>query len=228
MKAGERDPYTIIQGLDATCARAALETLFLVTHPERIGPLDPTLLAGQLAYDAVIASNSKALSALLDMGLPVDHHVFIGKVRCGERLALWKFRSLTVPCCSPSKEPLLIICRPFVLNTSQLMHFFTHPHSSSLPLPSHQHSTTLLSHAVMNTVNMDIIELLLQRGADPCKPGPEGISLLHVAAATGDQALAQVLIDHGADVHVVLQGTSITPLLMALSNEQVRYEIDKV
>ena len=79
----------------------------------------------------------------------------------------------------------------------------------------------MLSHAVMNTVSNDVIELLLRRGADPCKPGPEGISLLHVAAATGDLALAQRLVECGADVGVTLPGTEITPVIMALSNEKV-------
>ena len=85
-----------------------------------------------------------------------------------------------------------------------------------------QITAPLLSHAVMNTVSEAIVLLLLQRGADPCLPGPEGIPLLHVAAATGDLRLARTLVRHGANVHAVLPGTEITPTLMALSNDKVR------
>lgn len=84
-----------------------------------------------------------------------------------------------------------------------------------------EHSANLLSHAVMNTISMDVVVLLLDRGASARSTGPEGISLLHVAAATGELALARLLVDYGADVEATLPGTEITPVIMALSNEKM-------
>lgn len=79
---------------------------------------------------------------------------------------------------------------------------------------------TLLSHAVMNNVQPAVLKLLLQYGADPSAPGPEGILPLHVAAATGDVDVAELLLDYGADPDAPMQGSRITPSAMALSNER--------
>jgi len=84
-----------------------------------------------------------------------------------------------------------------------------------------QHSGTLLSHAVLNAASCDFVEALLEKGADVLSPAPEGITLLHVAGATGDLRLAKLLVRYGADVEATLPGTAITPSTMALSNDKL-------
>jgi ankyrin repeat protein len=97
----------------------------------------------------------------------------------------------------------------------------TQPLRSVQTLAHAQVNTTLLNHAVMNNVTEATTSLLLNRGASARAPGPEGISPLHVAAATGELSLARLLVEHGADVTAVLPGTQITPMVMALSNDKV-------
>ncbi len=73
----------------------------------------------------------------------------------------------------------------------------------------------------MNYVSPAVCLLLLRFGANPSTPGPEGILPLHVAAATGEVEVAEMLVDYGADPLLPMKGTRITPMEMALSNERV-------
>lgn len=63
--------------------------------------------------------------------------------------------------------------------------------------------------------NETVLELLLQRGADPnVKSGASGVTPLYVAAKCGRASVCEMLLRHGADVNI-RQGTGDTALHIA-------------
>jgi uncharacterized protein len=61
---------------------------------------------------------------------------------------------------------------------------------------------------------------LLAAGADPNAKQQGGFTALHAAAEHGDQALAQVLIDHGADVRIT-NDDGATPAALAIAADHL-------
>ena len=68
---------------------------------------------------------------------------------------------------------------------------------------------------------MDIAEFLLGAGAD-VHARSLGQTSLHIAAGKGYLELAQLLLDHGADINALatVRGASVTPLALAEQSKQ--------
>ena len=64
---------------------------------------------------------------------------------------------------------------------------------------------------------LDILEMLLEKGADVRAKGPWRRNLLHLAVKADNIALATVLTNNGADVSAQ-DGNKHTPLHMAVEN----------
>ena len=75
----------------------------------------------------------------------------------------------------------------------------------------------LLHYAVAGK-QLQVVELLVSKGADVNLQTEHAPTPLHVAARNGDVAIAKFLIDHGAKVNVKAQGYGPTPLQEALIN----------
>jgi ankyrin repeat protein len=63
-----------------------------------------------------------------------------------------------------------------------------------------------------------MVEILLQAGADPNIKDPSGFTALHYAIRLGDPVLARMLVDHGADVNAV-SIAGVTPLSTAVKKD---------
>ena len=61
-----------------------------------------------------------------------------------------------------------------------------------------------------------IVQLLLERGADPARGNAHGWTPLHQAAYSGRVDLAEMLIDAGAPTDAYARGDGGTPLVIAL------------
>lgn len=76
---------------------------------------------------------------------------------------------------------------------------------------------------------MEMVRLLLESGANPNNANWLGVSYLHKAACTGNLALAQVLIEFGANVNAIDEEYEATPLGWAAKYgqaEMVRFLLD--
>ncbi len=85
-----------------------------------------------------------------------------------------------------------------------------------------QVTTFPLNHAMMYNIDLGVLRLLLDAGADPSSSGPEGILPIHISAATGDFNVAELLLKYGADPDAPLPGSRVTATDMAVSNERVQ------
>ncbi|MBN2147587.1 MAG: ankyrin repeat domain-containing protein [Anaerolineales bacterium] len=84
-------------------------------------------------------------------------------------------------------------------------------------------------HLAVTHGHLPVIEYLLDLGCDPNEPGGSGYTPLMVAAENNSYALAQLLIQHGADVNAVHTGQGMyiglkgwTPLVFAVHASLVR------
>lgn len=77
-------------------------------------------------------------------------------------------------------------------------------------------ASTPLMRAVIGQ-QVDIVHMLIARGADINEADTSGSTPLHKAALLGNTALVQLLLDHGADTHATNSGGQ-TPLVHALFN----------
>jgi len=66
------------------------------------------------------------------------------------------------------------------------------------------------------TCDERLVELLLERGADPARANAHGWTPLHQAAYSGLAPLASTLIEAGAPLHTSARGDGGTPLIVAL------------
>jgi ankyrin repeat protein len=64
--------------------------------------------------------------------------------------------------------------------------------------------------------DLELVALLLQRGADPQRGNDYGWTKLHQAGYGNDRALAELMLAHGARTDVSARGDGGTPLVMAL------------
>lgn len=83
------------------------------------------------------------------------------------------------------------------------------------------HDIALLAYTAFAAEQVDIAEFLLKAGAD-VQVRSLGQTTLHIAASKGHIELAQLLLDHGADVNATAQmrGTDKTPLAIAVETKQ--------
>lgn len=72
-------------------------------------------------------------------------------------------------------------------------------------------------HAAAAGRSIELVRLLLERGADANAPQHGGWTALHAAAQTGDLAMTRLLLAHGADSSARAENNQI-PLDMALSH----------
>jgi ankyrin repeat protein len=84
------------------------------------------------------------------------------------------------------------------------------------------HDIALLAYTALGAQHAEIAEFLLSAGAD-IHGRSLGQTSLHIAAGKGYLELAQLFLDHGADVNAIatVRGTSVTPLALA---EQAKQE----
>ncbi len=61
----------------------------------------------------------------------------------------------------------------------------------------------------------DVVQCLLEKGSDPSTIGPDGCTPLQLAAHVGDLAMAEHLLDKGADINAARKKTGLTPLILA-------------
>ncbi len=72
-------------------------------------------------------------------------------------------------------------------------------------------------HLALSRGYQEIIELLLEKGADPnAKAGDEGTTPMHIAATTNNQELVELLIKKGGNVNAV-DANGATPIMKAVS-----------
>jgi ankyrin repeat protein len=64
-----------------------------------------------------------------------------------------------------------------------------------------------------------VLEYLLEHGAEIDRPGPGGMTMLHIAAQQGHTEIAALLIAHGADINARTDA-GLTPLSYATENGQ--------
>jgi ankyrin repeat protein len=64
--------------------------------------------------------------------------------------------------------------------------------------------------------NLELVRLLLARGADPHRGNDYGWTKLHSAGYGNDRALAELMLEHGARTGVSARGDGGTPLVVAL------------
>jgi len=83
-----------------------------------------------------------------------------------------------------------------------------------------QAGTSALLYAVMYS-HEDLIDLLLERGADVNASGPEGWLPLHRAAMQGEASLVQRLLDLGAQKDALAGNSFSTPLSCAVKSESI-------
>lgn len=78
-------------------------------------------------------------------------------------------------------------------------------------------SNTALHAAIAGARDREVIQLLLERGANPALLDSNGHTCLHVAALHDDGTeLIRLLLDHGADVNALVEGGD-TALSLALA-----------
>ncbi|MEX0885463.1 MAG: ankyrin repeat domain-containing protein [Phycisphaeraceae bacterium] len=75
-----------------------------------------------------------------------------------------------------------------------------------------RHQPNLARRTAVVAATRDLTELLLAHGMNLNQPDWLGITLLHELARRGDRERAEVLLDHGADVHVRDEEICSTPL----------------
>jgi hypothetical protein len=87
------------------------------------------------------------------------------------------------------------------------------------------HDITILAYATFGKEQASIAELLLKAGANVHARGL-GITPLHMAASRGYLDLAELLIEHGADVNlpVKLRDGMVSPLALAVKAKQSKME----
>jgi ankyrin repeat protein len=86
--------------------------------------------------------------------------------------------------------------------------------TADLPSQNQLHVTPLQSAAAARS--MEIVELLLARGADPNSREGNGFTALHAAADNGQIEMVRLLLDHGADANARAENGK-TPLGMAVA-----------
>jgi ankyrin repeat protein len=87
------------------------------------------------------------------------------------------------------------------------------------------HDIALLAYTTMGGQHVEIAEFLLKAGVD-IRTRSLGQTSLHIAASKGHLELAQLFLDHGADVNAVanVRGTSLTPLAVAVQAKHEKME----
>ena len=83
-----------------------------------------------------------------------------------------------------------------------------------------RYDVTPLALAALNG-SAGMIERLLEAGADPNRPNPEGETPLMTAARTGNRLALTVLLEHGADVDAIEAWRGQTALMWAVAQNQV-------
>lgn len=86
------------------------------------------------------------------------------------------------------------------------------------------HDYTILSYTAFGPERAESAGLLLESGAKPNAFG-FGQSPLHVAASQGYLKVAELLLDHGADVNAIprsRKGPGATPLATAIQKKQTK------
>jgi ankyrin repeat protein len=73
-------------------------------------------------------------------------------------------------------------------------------HGADVHLAAQNAQRVTALHAAVARRNLEIVQMLLQRGADPNARQEKGFAPLHEAAANGEEAIAHLLVEHGAQV----------------------------
>ena len=82
---------------------------------------------------------------------------------------------------------------------------------------------SVLAYALKSRVDQDILELLIDNGADIFYSDDEGVSILDFAVTYNNMFMVQLLLDKGKDVNDVTRKSGFTPLMAAVCYG--RYEI---
>ncbi len=75
-------------------------------------------------------------------------------------------------------------------------------HGASVGLAARNAQRVTALHAAAARRDEDLVEMLLERGADPDARQEGGVTALHEAAASDDETIARMLVEHGARLDV--------------------------
>ena len=85
---------------------------------------------------------------------------------------------------------------------------------------------SVLAYALKSRVDQDMLELLIENGADLFYHDEEGVSVLDFAVTYNNMFMVTLLLKKGVDVNVITRKSGFTPLMAAVCYG--RYEIFKV
>lgn len=85
---------------------------------------------------------------------------------------------------------------------------------------------SVLAYALKSRVDQDMLELLVENGADLFYADDEGVSVLDFAVTYNNMFMVELLLEKGKDVNDVTRKSGFTPLMAAVCYG--RYEIFRV
>ena len=85
---------------------------------------------------------------------------------------------------------------------------------------------SVLAYALKSRVDQDMLELLVENGADLFYADDEGVSVLDFAVTYNNMFMVELLLERGKDVNDVTRKSGFTPLMAAVCYG--RYEIFRV
>jgi len=85
---------------------------------------------------------------------------------------------------------------------------------------------SVLAYALKSRVDQDMLELLIENGADLFYSDDEGVSILDFAVTYNNMFMVKLLLEKGKDVNDITRKSGFTPLMAAVCYG--RYEIFRV
>jgi len=85
---------------------------------------------------------------------------------------------------------------------------------------------SVLAYALKSRVDQDMLELLIENGADLFYSDDEGVSILDFAVTYNNMFMVKLLLEKGKDVNDVTRKSGFTPLMAAVCYG--RYEIFRI
>lgn len=115
-----------------------------------------------------------------------------------------------------------LLHRAVIVGNSDIIYFLLKHGPLTLLNETFQHGLSPL-HAAIEVEDIDLVQGLIEQGADVVSKGKYSLSVLHVAVNTGNPDLVELLLICGADINAVYREDDmvLTPLAFAVQNGDI-------